>query len=799
MTRKPNIRRIAAPAIALVGALACQPPDAGSLPAPPAQPPASAPVSADFLGADACSECHAAQYDTWKSSTHGRAGGPPTRERVIAPFNSQPIRFRDAQVTPQVTANGTYTFTVAQANRPALTFAVAAVVGGGFMAGGGTQTFFTTAPDGTLRYLPFDYSHTQRRWICSPRRAAQGWLPITPAVALADCGDWPPTRLLGSSERFQSCQQCHGSQIEVAFDTSTRRYQTRFTTLAINCEACHGPGRTHVALTRSGELTPGRRPGAGRTDIGFKPLATLTKDQSLQVCFQCHAVKAALEPGYLSGKAFEQHYALKLPLLLDTIYQPDGRTRLFGYQEGHLASDCYLNGSMTCVDCHDPHTQRYRDINGSPLRGRFSNEQCLGCHPSKAEPLERHTRHPAASPGSRCVSCHMPYLQQPNVGRQVRYARSDHAIPIPRPAYDNRLGVEVACQQCHRDQTVQALEGQVTRWYGELKPHPPAVAAALAARGTSDARAAARMILGASRPPSPDRERGTGGEDPSPERRGGQGVRTDQGTGGEDSPWAEFVGLTEVIKRYAQPDMAGLDEETREQLERRATSTDPDIQALALATLHLTRGTDPPVRRFLAKQLRGLGSRDRLVRNRWVWILTVRGNAYLASGDYENALAAYRKAEELRPGDAEVLRNLGVAYTRLRDYPLAIEQFRKSLRLAPADPQVLIGLGFALMQQGDLDAAIAAHRQAVAASPWDPAGYANLGVAYMRQNVVQPAIEALERAVALDPGLAAAHFVLADAYAREGRRQQAVAALERGLEFDPRNAQALRMLAALRR
>ena len=725
---------------------------------PPSERTADSGVTfADFVGAEACAQCHRAEYAAWTLSTHGHAGGPPTRDRVIAPFDGRPIRFRDAVVTPSVTETGAFIFSVAQQNRPVRVFRVDAVVGGGFMAGGGTQALFSRFPDGTLRFLPFDYSRAEELWFCQPRRADRGWIPITPAIALADCGAWPPTRILGSSERFQSCQQCHGSQIEVALDTSTRAYEVRFATLAINCESCHGPGRRHIDLARSGSI------GAA-ADIGMRPLATLTTDQSLEVCFQCHAVKAALEPRYLPGMRLQEHFALKLPLLLDTVYFADGRTRDFGYQEGHLSSDCYLNGSMTCVDCHDPHTQGYRDLDGSPLPGRFDDGQCVDCHASKAEPVERHTHHRAASPGSRCVSCHMPYLQQPSVGRRIRYARSDHTIPIPRPVYDTQLGVENVCQQCHRDQSAQRLQAQVAAWYGELKPHPAPVAALLAADSVSDAGVAARTILSA--------------------------------TGRH--PMATFAGLTHVMRRYARPDMPGRDGEITDRLEERATSADPDVQALALATLHLARGADPKVRRFLARQLRQLGARDGIIRNRWAWILRVRGDGYVASGDYESALAAYRKAHELKPGDPAALRSLGVAYTRLRDYPRAIEQFRRSLALDPGQPQVLVDLGFAAMQQGDLDGALAAYRQAIAVSPWDPAGYANLGVAYLRRGAVQPAIEALERAVALGPGLAAAHFTLASAYARLGQSERAAAALRRGLEFDPQNQAARRMLEALR-
>jgi tetratricopeptide (TPR) repeat protein len=709
------------------------------------------------VGSAACAECHAAEYAAWSGSTHSKAGGEPTRERVIGPFDGRQLKFRDAVVTPSVNARGAFTFTVAQQGRPARTFEVHAVVGGGFMQGGGTQAYFAKFPDGTVRFLPFDYSRSERLFFCNTNgRANRGWVPITPEIALADCGDWPPMRILGSSERFQTCQQCHGSQIVVTSDSATRGFQTQYPTLGINCESCHGPGRAHIDLARSGHI-------AERVDIGMRSLATLTKDQSLQVCFQCHAAKTALEPGYLPGKSLEEHFALKLPVLLDTIYFPDGRTRSFGYQEGHLASDCYLNGSMTCVDCHDPHTQRYRDVNGVALVGRFDDGQCTSCHASKADSLERHTHHGATSTGSRCVSCHMPYLQQPNVGHRIRYARSDHVIPIPRPLHDTRMGVETACQQCHRDRSAQQLEEQVATWYGELKPLPPAVAGALAADSLHDGVAAARTLLATN----------------------------------ARHPIAEITGLAELLERYARPDAAPFDAGTVERLERLARGPDLDVQALALAILHLGQGTDRGVRRFLARELRSLGERDGLVRDRWVWVLVVQGDHYLAAGNNQEALATYRKAEELAPVDPTVLRRLGVAQSRIKDYTAAIDYLRRSLARHSDQPQALLELGFALMQRGDLDSAEAVYRQAITLSPQDAGGYANVALVELRRGETGPAIEALNKALVLDPGLVDAYLLLGRAYGMVGRFSEAETTLRRALEFSPGNPAALRMLNAL--
>ena len=53
----------------------------------------------DFAGAETCEECHETQYEAWLTSTHGKAGGNPTTDLIIARFDGTPIRFADAVVT----------------------------------------------------------------------------------------------------------------------------------------------------------------------------------------------------------------------------------------------------------------------------------------------------------------------------------------------------------------------------------------------------------------------------------------------------------------------------------------------------------------------------------------------------------------------------------------------------------------------------------------------------------------------------------------------------------------------------
>ncbi|MEJ2541903.1 MAG: tetratricopeptide repeat protein [Gemmatimonadota bacterium] len=721
-------------------------------------------MSEDFAGAGSCAECHATQHRSWASSTHGQAGGPPSRDLVIAPFDGSEIRFADGVVIPRVDPEGDYQFVVRQDGFDEQVMSVDGVVGGGHMLGGGTQGFFTEHVDGTVRFLPFDWSRAEAAWFCNTgTRAGDGWVPVTPEMRLADCGDWPPIRVLGTEDRFSNCQGCHGSQIRVRPASDGNGWSTSWTSLSVNCESCHGPAAEHVERARSGDF------GGDGLDLALESLAVQDKDASLQVCFQCHAIKDVLNEGYLPGDSLDLFYALKYPALGEEPYLPDARIRSFAYQGTHLSSACYLAGAMDCVSCHEPHGQGYWDQHRNPLPDPFDDGQCTACHATKAEPLEAHTFHPPGSEGSRCVNCHMPYLQHPEVGPGIRFSRSDHTIPNPRPAFDAALGVESACAKCHGDVTPAELQRQTEAWWGELKPHRPLVTGQMevlrsAEAGTPLPRVAAAEALLRPR---------------------------------EHDPLLQFQALGEFTVRYLAPDEASLEPEVQGRLLALTRSPDLDVRSLALAALHWSRGTDPEVRARLAEALRS--EPGWALRERWALGLGFLADRLTRQGAVEGAQLGYRRALEVSPENPRILSAQGLSLYQARRFPEAIRLLERAVALDPDASLTRVNLGIAQAAAGDVAGAQQTYVDLLEMNPAEPLGWFNLGNLLQRTDRVAEATEAYARTLSLDPSLAPAWFQRARTLILLNRIPEALTPARRALELDPTNDLTRQMVTDLER
>ena len=576
---------------------------------------------ADFIGSDQCQVCHADIYEQWKGSSHALAGGPATANNIIAPFNGQPIVLDDVVVYPEQVGSAYRFRIVTPAGVIKQTIDVEFVVGKGLMYGGGTQTFFGKYEDGTYRFLPFDYSKHEDSWFVQ-LKSDEKWVKIRKDIKLDDLYNWPPHRTLGEINDISNCQQCHGSQIIAKKVNDV--YDVKFTSLSINCESCHGPAKEHATIM-SGIVNNVLNNDQG---IGIQTAVGLSTDESLNMCFQCHAVKTPIRDDYLPGENLQEFYSLKLPLLgNENPFGLNGRIKTFGYSLNHLYSDCYLNGAMDCTSCHNPHSNSYQDIAGNALIGRFDDNQCLSCHMAKSNDITAHTYHKPESEGSSCVACHMPARQHLAIGTEIQYKRTDHTVAIPRPSFDAAQGLESACKQCHVDISEEDLQLTINDWYGPIKPLHPVIANRMKVNERTTGGDAAKVLL------QPQHEH----------------------------PMGQFANLTYFIKRYLSPGMTYLDLQIIEKLKDYTENEDIDIKALAYAGLHYSQYNNPQVKRFLTDEIKKLGQNEESVRRRWGLILDYFGSVFYLSGDKAKAIECYELASEVLPDDPTIINNLSKA------------------------------------------------------------------------------------------------------------------------------------------
>ncbi len=116
------------------------------------------------------------------------------------------------------------------------------------------------------------------------------------------------------------------------------------------------------------------------------------------------------------------------------------------------------------------------------------------------------------------------------------------------------------------------------------------------------------------------------------------------------------------------------------------------------------------------------------------------GGSHFSLGNYARSIAAYAKAIELQPGDAQTLSAYGEAQVMLAEgsiSPPARETFRKVLALDPTDVRARYFLAAALNQDGDTKAAVTAWLDLLDSAPADAPWAVEL-----RQLVAQRAAEA---------------------------------------------------------
>ncbi|RYG37286.1 tetratricopeptide repeat protein [bacterium] len=156
------------------------------------------------------------------------------------------------------------------------------------------------------------------------------------------------------------------------------------------------------------------------------------------------------------------------------------------------------------------------------------------------------------------------------------------------------------------------------------------------------------------------------------------------------------------------------------------------------------------------------------------------GNAYLASGDEDKALAKYAEVQKGDPKLFEPFYNSGTIYLRKKNYPEAINNLKAAAKRKSDDPYVYNNLGVAYEGNKQLPEAAENFAKASDLQPDNVVFSRNAGLTLVRAKKQKEAIPYLERATAdsAKADIAAAN-TLANAYARTGDNASALKTLER--------------------
>src|SRR5688572_7183231 len=258
--------------------------------APVAQSPVAVPpvtaippsTSADYLGSKACARCHQASFDQWERSLHVKMTKPIDEATVLGDFRDGTRFDAHGRAFELGRSKGRPFFKIAFGTAKPETFNVDYTLGAKRYQG-----YLSTLPDGRIYVLPAFWHIESKRWL--------DWKEITPIPDGAH-----NLRQIWNT----NCFNCHATNIVRGFDVESRKYNTTVTETGIGCEACHGPGRAHVALIEASRKDPSLKPG-GTLDI-FSPRNGVPR-QTFDMCAYCHGNKQNVFLGFRGGDRYEDY------------------------------------------------------------------------------------------------------------------------------------------------------------------------------------------------------------------------------------------------------------------------------------------------------------------------------------------------------------------------------------------------------------------------------------------------------------------------------------------------------------
>jgi hypothetical protein len=435
-----------------------------------------------YAGSESCRDCHLHNHKTWYASWHRTMTQEADLENIIGNFDDVSVTNRLGVHVDLFKRDGRAwfrknydEFMFLGGQRPRKEFPIVMMTGSHHMQ----IYWYPTGRARTLGMMPVVYLKEEERWI--PRTSA--------FLQPSDNGHFN-----GEISRWNhTCLKCHTTNPNPQHDRAGERqsYETQVAELGISCEACHGPGATHVQIHSAKDPST----VADLVDQVVDP-ANLSHERSSQVCGSCHSVSHSLrksewrdhKPGTDIGLTRKVHEGPLGALpdededdgddgedvgeQKDATFWSDGMIRVSGREYNGLKfSACHTAGTMSCLSCHAMHQAK---DDPRPLK-EWANDQlqpdkqgdqgCVQCHDAKKFATTSHTHHLTGSSGSSCYNCHMPHT----TFGLLKAIRS-HGIKSPNVRETLEANRPTACNLCHLDKTLAWTSKHLHDWYGHDQP-----------------------------------------------------------------------------------------------------------------------------------------------------------------------------------------------------------------------------------------------------------------------------------------------------------------------------------------
>ena len=168
-----------------------------------------------------------------------------------------------------------------------------------------------------------------------------------------------------------------------------------------------------------------------------------------------------------------------------------------------------------------------------------------------------------------------------------------------------------------------------------------------------------------------------------------------------------------------------------------------------------------------------------------------RGRQHRLARNYEQALADFNRAIDLKPQYADALAGRGETYRFMDRYEEALADFNRAIDLDPEDPWVIVSRGETYRSMDRYEEALADFNRAIDLDPEWAWAIASRGQTYRSMGQYEEALADFNRAIDLDPEWAWAIAERGETYRLMGRYEEALADFNRAIDLDPEYAWAI--------